>query len=220
MSGPTTSSSTAPPMGTPCGCSPSSMNTRASASASTWPRRPQSDDVLARLAQLFVERGPPVYLRSDNGPEFTATAVREWLQRVGVTTLFIEPGSPWENSYVESFNGKAARRVPQPGALRHPPGSPGGHRGLAPGRQPDPAPQRLGLPPPGPRGPSTPGASSHARPGIRTNLTDWYNDRGQVSPTGKPVEVRWLMNAVRLQEDQVIEEWEIFDRMDMMSQLE
>jgi transposase InsO family protein len=69
-------------------------------------RRLRSDDVLARLAQLFVERGPPTYLRSDNGPEFTATAVREWLRRVGVTTLFIQPGSPWENGYVESFNGK------------------------------------------------------------------------------------------------------------------
>ena len=69
-------------------------------------RRLRSDDVLARLAQLFVERGPPTFLRSDNGPEFTATAVRDWLHRVGVTTLFIEPGSPWENGYLESFNGK------------------------------------------------------------------------------------------------------------------
>ena len=69
-------------------------------------RRLRSDDVLARLAQLFVERGPPAYLRSDNGPEFTATAVRDWLTRVGVTTRFIEPDSPWENGSVESFNGK------------------------------------------------------------------------------------------------------------------
>ena len=69
-------------------------------------RRLRRDDVLARLAQLFVERGPPTLLRSDNGPEFTATAVRDWLHRVGVTTLFIEPGSPWENGYVESFHGK------------------------------------------------------------------------------------------------------------------
>jgi putative transposase len=53
-----------------------------------------------------VERGAPTYLRSDNGSEFTATAVREWLERVGVKTLFVEPGSPWENGYVESFNGK------------------------------------------------------------------------------------------------------------------
>ena len=69
-------------------------------------RRLRSDDVLARLTALFVQRGPPTYVRSDNGPEFTATAVRSWLRRLGVTTLFIEPGSPWENGYVESFNGK------------------------------------------------------------------------------------------------------------------
>ena len=69
-------------------------------------RRLRRDDGLARLAQLFVERGPPTFLRSDNGPEFTATAVRDWLHRVGVTTLFIEPGSPWENGSGESFNGK------------------------------------------------------------------------------------------------------------------
>ena len=68
-------------------------------------RRLRSDDVLARLAQLFVERGPPTFLRSDNGPACTATAVRDWLHRVGVTTLFIEPGSPWENGSGESFNG-------------------------------------------------------------------------------------------------------------------
>ena len=65
-----------------------------------------SEDVLERLAWLFVTRGVPKYIRSDNGPEFTARAVRDWLKRIGVGTLFIEPGSPWENGYVESFNGK------------------------------------------------------------------------------------------------------------------
>ena len=55
---------------------------------------------------LMVQRGVPEHLRSDNGPEFTAKAVRLWLQGVGATTLFITPGSPWENGYVESFNGK------------------------------------------------------------------------------------------------------------------
>jgi transposase InsO family protein len=65
-----------------------------------------SQDVLARLAELFVYRGVPEYIRSDNGPEFTAIAVREWLGRIGVKTLYIEPGSPWENGYCESFNGK------------------------------------------------------------------------------------------------------------------
>jgi len=66
----------------------------------------KSEDVLERLSDLFVRRGVPAYLRSDNGSEFTATKVRQWLERVGVKTLFIEPGSPWENGYVESFNGK------------------------------------------------------------------------------------------------------------------
>ena len=65
-----------------------------------------SDDVLFTLTALFVERGPPEYIRSDNGAEFTAHAVREWLARLQVKTLFIEPGSPWENGYNESFNGK------------------------------------------------------------------------------------------------------------------
>ena len=69
-------------------------------------RRLRSDDVLERLSWLFATRGVPDHIRSDNGPEFTAKAVRHWLQRVGVKTLFIEPGSPWENGYVESFNGK------------------------------------------------------------------------------------------------------------------
>jgi transposase InsO family protein len=69
-------------------------------------RRLNSEDVLTRLAELFVRRGVPVHIRSDNGPEFTAKAVRRWLKRLGVQTLFIEPGSPWENGYVESFNGK------------------------------------------------------------------------------------------------------------------
>jgi transposase InsO family protein len=69
-------------------------------------RRLNSEDVLECLASLFVYRGVPRYIRSDNGSEFTAKAVREWLGRVGVQTLFIEPGSPWENGYNESFNGK------------------------------------------------------------------------------------------------------------------
>jgi transposase InsO family protein len=69
-------------------------------------RRLRSDDVLHCLAELFTDRGPPDHIRSDNGSEFTATAVRDWLGRVGVKTLYIEPGSPWENGYNESFNGK------------------------------------------------------------------------------------------------------------------
>ena len=69
-------------------------------------RRLRSDDVLHRLAELFVQRGAPEYIRSDNGPEFIATALRAWYRVLAVAPLFIEPGSPWENGYVESFNGK------------------------------------------------------------------------------------------------------------------
>ena len=69
-------------------------------------RRIKSDDVLHCLTDLFVKHGPPEHIRSDNGPEFTAKTVRGWLGRIGVRTLFIEPGSPWENGYNESFNGR------------------------------------------------------------------------------------------------------------------
>ncbi|MCL7959776.1 MAG: IS3 family transposase [marine benthic group bacterium] len=69
-------------------------------------RKLKSDDVLHTLAGLFAKHGAPEHLRSDNGPEFTSQVVRAWLGRVGVRTLFIEPGSPWENGYNESFNGK------------------------------------------------------------------------------------------------------------------
>lgn len=63
-------------------------------------------DVISTLSYLFQVHGEPEYIRSDNGPEFIATAVKEWLASSGVQTLYIEPGSPWENAYVESFNGK------------------------------------------------------------------------------------------------------------------
>jgi putative transposase len=69
-------------------------------------RRLHSDDVLSCLTELFVKHGPPEHIRSDNGSEFTARVVRQWLKRLSVQTLFIEPGSPWENGYIESFNGK------------------------------------------------------------------------------------------------------------------
>ena len=69
-------------------------------------RKITSQDVLDQLYMLFLVRGVPVHIRSDNGPEFTSKAVRGWLSELGVKTLFIEPGSPWENGYIESFNGK------------------------------------------------------------------------------------------------------------------
>ena len=83
-------------------------------------RRLNSQSVLTVLADLMVRRGVPDHIRSDNGPEFTAQAVREWIAKVGARTLFIEPGSPWDEivkksihwidfrsiGYNESFNGK------------------------------------------------------------------------------------------------------------------
>jgi putative transposase len=69
-------------------------------------RKIKNQDVIDILFNLFIFRGIPEHIRSDNGPEFTAKAVREWLNRLGVKTLFIERGSPWENGYIESFNGK------------------------------------------------------------------------------------------------------------------
>ncbi len=69
-------------------------------------RRLTSETVMEQLGELFINKGIPEHIRSDNGPEFTAKAVRRWLERLGVKTLFIEPGSPWENGYIESFNGK------------------------------------------------------------------------------------------------------------------
>ncbi len=69
-------------------------------------RRITSQNVIDQWFYLFVFRGTPEHIRSDNGPEFTAKAVRNWLNDLEVTTLFIEPGSSWENGYIELFNGK------------------------------------------------------------------------------------------------------------------
>ncbi len=73
-------------------------------------RNIRSNDVLDLLNDLFVEHGAAHHIRSDNGSEFMAKVVREWLARVGVKTLFITPGSPWENGYNEAFNGRYAMR--------------------------------------------------------------------------------------------------------------
>ena len=69
-------------------------------------RRLTSSDVIDVLADLCLMRGTPTHIRSDNGPEFAAMAVKGWIAGVGASTVLIEPGSPWENGYVESFNGK------------------------------------------------------------------------------------------------------------------
>jgi transposase InsO family protein len=71
-------------------------------------RKLKAIDVIDVLSDLFILRGVPAHIRSDNGPEFVAKAVQEWIAAVGAKTAYIERGSPWENGYIESFN---ARRV-------------------------------------------------------------------------------------------------------------
>ncbi len=69
-------------------------------------RKLNSIDVIDVLTDLFILRGVPAFIRSDNGPEFIAKAVRDWIAAVGAKTAYIQPGSPWENGYVESFNAR------------------------------------------------------------------------------------------------------------------
>jgi putative transposase len=69
-------------------------------------RKLTSEDVIETLAELFISRGVPTHVRSDNGSEFIATQVRMWFRKLELEPLFITPGSPWENGYIESFNGK------------------------------------------------------------------------------------------------------------------
>jgi transposase InsO family protein len=69
-------------------------------------RRINGFGVLESMADVMLMRGVPEHIRSDNGAEMTAKVVRNWLTQVGAKTLYIEPGSPWENGYCESFNGK------------------------------------------------------------------------------------------------------------------
>ena len=136
-------------------------------------RRLRSDDVLARRTELFVRHGPPSSLRSDNGPEFTATAVRSWLRRLGVTTLFIEPGRPWENAAVESFHGTLRDERRNPEIFHDPHRSPGPHRALAARVQPGAPAQRPRVPAarPGSAGDRTAPPHALGSPeGSRTNL--------------------------------------------------
>ena len=132
-------------------------------------RRLRRDDGLARLAQLFVERGPPTFLRSANGPACTATAVRDWLHRGGGTPRFIEPGRPWANGSGESFNGTlrdACLNRERFATLREAPILIAGWRRED---NPDPPPPCPRLPPPRPGNAATPGTSHAARPGDRTH---------------------------------------------------
>ena len=75
-------------------------------------RKLNSTDVIDVLSELLILRGMPGHIRSDNGPEFIATAVRTWIAAVGARCAFIEPGSPWENGYCESFNSKLRDELP------------------------------------------------------------------------------------------------------------
>ena len=69
-------------------------------------RQIKSINIIKVLDELFIRKGLPEHIRSDNGPKFTAKLIPFWLKRVGVQTQYIEPGSPWENGYIDSFNGK------------------------------------------------------------------------------------------------------------------
>ena len=69
-------------------------------------RRLKAIDVIDVLSDLFILRGVPEHVRSDNGPEFVAKAVQEWIGAVGAKTAYIAPGSPWENGFIESFNAR------------------------------------------------------------------------------------------------------------------
>ena len=72
------------------------------------------------LSELFLRRGCPTHIRSDNGPEFIARALQAWYRLLTVAPLFIEPGSPWENGYVESFNGKLRDELLNGGVVLYP----------------------------------------------------------------------------------------------------
>ena len=94
-------------------------------------RKHSSDDVIDVLTDLFILRGIPAYIRSDNRPGSSAEAVRKWIAVVGARTAFIEPGSPWENGYIESFNARLRDELMNVEIRLHTQGSPGSHRILA-----------------------------------------------------------------------------------------
>ena len=93
-------------------------------------RRLNSDNVRHCLTELFVQHGPPDHIRSDNGSEFAAHAVRDWRAKIGVKTLYIEPGSPWENGYNE-LQLKAPGRNPEHGDLLYTEGGQSADRTMA-----------------------------------------------------------------------------------------
>ena len=101
--------------------------------------RIRSGRVIAVLSRLVSERGAPLYLRSDNGPEFVSRALLQWIVDQGIATALIDPGKPWQNGATESFNGKFVpkartsrrRRVPEPRMVPVAGGGEGRDRGLA-----------------------------------------------------------------------------------------
>ena len=108
-------------------------------------RSMRSADVIEVLAELMMTRGVPDHIRSDNGPEFTAGAVREWLGRVGARTLYIEPGPPWENGVHRELQREAEGRVAGQGGLLHAAGGEGADRAVQADLQPHQASQLTGL---------------------------------------------------------------------------
>ena len=112
-------------------------------------RKLKAIDVIDVLADLFILRGVPGHIRSDNGPEFVAKAVQEWIAAVGVKTAYIEPGSPWENGYIESFNARLRDELLN-GEIFYTLAKPDPHRKLAAALQHDPPHASLGYKPPAP----------------------------------------------------------------------
>ena len=108
-----------------------------------------ADGVVACLERLAAERGAPAYVRFDHGPEFIAYAVADWCRFNGTGTVFIDPGSPWQNAWIEIVQRPPTRRAPQRPALRLPARGQGLHRGLAHRLQHQQAPQRARLAHPG-----------------------------------------------------------------------
>jgi transposase InsO family protein len=109
-------------------------------------RKLKGADVIDVLSDLFVLRGAPTHVRSDNGPEFAAQAVQDWIKAVGAKTAYIEPGSPWENGYVESFNARLRDELLNGEIFHRPAGGGDRHRKLETAPQHRPAACLAGLP--------------------------------------------------------------------------
>jgi putative transposase len=151
-------------------------------------RRIRSDDVMYELTRLFASKGVPEHIRSDNGPEFTAKAIRDWLPRVGVKTLFIQPGSPWENGYNESFNGKLRDELLNGEIFYSLEGGRDTYRTMAKGVQHDPTAQFTRIP-------ATGTGNNQVEGGRRTNITSgtgfWGRSLAFRAKTSQGSHCRW-----------------------------